>query len=209
MKRTILLFTGLILAAYSYSQRTAYEVSISKEFFKKLEISIVPQLRLRETFETKEYFFDAGMEYQLIKHLSLGASYRYGINVTKKGNKEPFGRYSFDATTKFKLMRFEPSLRARYSNTDDYSPDNLANTNYLRYKLGLDYNIKGLKLTPYASVEYFQNVDLKQFDQMRLEGGLEYKFNKHHRLGAYYRTNRSLINDTPVDYIGVMYKLKL
>lgn len=194
---------------FSKAQRTAAEIGISKEFFKKLEIGITPQLRLRENFDVKEYFFDAEINYQVFKYLNLGSTYRYGNNITKKGKTENFGRISFDAKTGYKIKRFEPQFRLRFTNDDDFSDETAESINYLRYKFGLDYDVKKLKLTPYISAEFFQNLSVKEFDKRRYEGGLTYKFNKHHRVSAYFRNNNYLNGDAPVNYFGLAYKIKL
>jgi hypothetical protein len=210
--RQLIISIALFLVSLqpAISQRTAYEIGVSKTFFKKLEIGVTPQIRLRENFTLKEYFADASVDYELFEFLTLGASYRLGTNITeKKKKKENFGRFAFDMKSGFRFWDFEPSLRLRFTNNDDFSYEIPDNTNYFRYKFELAYDIPKLPLKPYLYAEAFQNMTLKDFDKRRFEGGLSYKISKKHRIGCYFRNNNNWNGGDPVNYLGVFYKLKL
>ncbi len=211
MKRLIILTVifntiALILPA----QRTYFETEISGELFKNIEISLSPQVRFREEFDLKEYLFDAGADYKISKYLSLGTSYRLGTNISRDDEKTTFGRWSFDAKTSVKLNSLKPSFRLRYTNgNEDFGDDSEENEQYLRYKLELAYSLSSLNISPYVYTEYFQNIAGDNLDYTRFEGGLDYKLGKHHKLGAYFRTNVESDSKEIQRIIGLSYKFKL
>ncbi len=196
------------LPVVTFAQRTWFEMSVSKDITKKLELDIATEIRFNEGFELNEYFLESGLEYKFSKYFSLGGNYRLGNNFNKKGESQWYGRFAFDAKTGYEWKKLGTQLRVRYTNADDFSDDD-AKINYLRYKFKLDYSLKKLDLKPYLSYELYQNLDDKEFNKSRYEASLEYKINKHHRIGAYYRINDYFTDDESVKIIGFTYKLKL
>jgi hypothetical protein len=211
MKNQVFIFIVFVfLSIVANAQRTYFETDISKEIFKNFEISLSPQVRFKEGFELKQYFFDAGVEYKLNKYFSVGTSYRLGTNITKNDNKEYFGRFAFDAKTKVKWKNFEPKFRLRYTNlNEDFASNDSDKYSYLRYKFELEYKIKKLDLNPYIYAELFQNLSESSLNGTRYEGGLMYKISKHHYIGAYYRMNYKSGNNEHLNVFGLTYKLKL
>ena len=209
MKRYFLIL--IVLPAFfatTKAQRTYFETEVSKAVFKNFDVTFSPQIRFREGFDLKQYFFDAGAEYKLNKYFGMGASYRLGNNTTNNGDKENFGRFSLDAKVKVKWNQFEPKFRLRYSNeNDDFSDDSDTKYNFLRYKFELEYNFSDSGLKPYVYSEYFQNLTEVDQNGLRFEGGLNYKINKHNKVGAYYRLNSG--DSDCFEVIGLIYKLKL
>jgi hypothetical protein len=196
---------GLLVKA----QQTWFEFEVSKKIAKNLELTISPEFRFQEKLELKEYFFDSGLDYKIFKYISLGAGYRLGNNIKNSGKTETFGRFAFDAKTQYEWKNFEAQLRLRYTNSDDFADDGNDKTNYLRMRLKFDYSIKKLNLKPYFAYEIYRDVDENDFTKARFETGLKYKINKHHRVGAYFRSNDNLIKDKSVNIIGAAYQLKL
>lgn len=196
-----------VLMIVAQAQQTWIETEISKEAGKKLEFYIAPQIRLDEKFSTDEYFFDAGIEYKLHKHLKLGTQYRLGNKINKNNEAEGFGRFAVDANTGFKWNHFEPEFRLRFSNSDDFSDNE--KKNYLRYKFGLEYHWKNLNLKPYAAFELYQNLTEDDFDKQRYEAGVMYRISKHHQIGSYWRVNENLNKNKSESVIGISYKLNL
>lgn len=79
---------------------------------------------------------------------------------------------------------------------------------YLRSKFKAEYNVKGLPLTPYASVELYNGWSVKK---TRYTLGCGWSITKHHKLGLYYRYQDKADaddNDTERHIIGVDYKFK-
>lgn len=209
MKKAYLIL-AILFAVYevSVAQRSYFEFKLSKEIFKDFELSIQPQIRFSEGFNLKKYFADLEADYEFNKYFSAGATYRFGTNITKNDNIEFFGRFAIDAKTGFKWHHFEPKFRLRYTNeNDDFSDDDEENANFLRYKIELEYHVKKLDLSPYIYTEFYQNLTENNWDKIRYEGGLDYKINKHNKIGAFYRINTT--GKDPVQIIGISYKLKL
>ncbi len=203
----ILLLT--LFASSAFAQRLWLETEIDYEITKNLEAYLAPEIRFKEQLELKEYFLQGGLEYSFNKYFQLGAGYRFGYDINKNDEHESFGRFNIDAKTEYKWNRFNPEFRLRFTNADDFADDN-ASTDYLRYKLVLKYDIKKWDLKPYIAYEWYQNLDAGELDKARFETGLNYKINKHHRVGAYYRTNNYLIEDKDTRHIiGISYKFKL
>jgi hypothetical protein len=205
---SLLIFTTISL--FTKAQRTYFETEISGELFKNFELSLAPQIRFREGFELKEYLVDAGAEYKFNKYFSLVTSYRFGTDISKNNNKTYYSRWAFDAKTSVKWNNLKPSFRLRYTNAkEDFSESEATKVQYLRYKLQLAYNINSSKLTPYINSEYLQSLTSDDLNYTRFEGGVEYKLNKHHQLGSYYRLNLQSETGKTLNIIGITYKFKL
>ncbi|MCK3685869.1 DUF2490 domain-containing protein [Maribellus sp. YY47] len=206
------LFYTVVLVAVSsvaaMAQQTWFEFDVSKELGDKLEISLAPELRFDEDFKLDEYFFEPGVAYAFNDYFALGGSYRLGNNQNKKGEDRWYGRFAFDAKTAYKWNNLQAKLRLRYTNSDDFTENE--KTNYFRAKFDLEYAIKKLDLEPYVAYELYRDLDAGEYSKARWESGLQYKINKHHRVGAYFRLNDYLHSDkASVKIIGLSYKLKL
>ncbi|WP_321372475.1 DUF2490 domain-containing protein [uncultured Draconibacterium sp.] len=209
MKKLVLTLGLTFVFLQAFSQRTWFETEFTAEIADNLEFAVSPEIRFKEGFELKEYFLQAGIEYKFSKYFRLGAGYRFGYNINKDDEHESFGRFNIDAKTGFKWNRFNPKFRLRYTNADDFADDN-ETKNYLRYRLELEYSIKKLDLEPYILNEWYHELDAKEFNKSRIEVGLMYKLNKHHKIGAYYRVNKYLKSDKDDrSIIGVSYKFSL
>ena len=78
----------------------------------------------------------------------------------------------------------------------------------LRSRLQVEYKTKGFPITPYASVELFNGMDLQK---VRYTIGYDYKINKQHSMGLYYRyqhVNSDDDNEVNRHYVGLSYQLK-
>lgn len=209
MKRLILAIFTLILTANCFAQQTWFEFEVTKDITKKLELSLAPEIRFKENFELNEYFFEPGLEYKFNDFFSLGGKYRIGNNLKNNGDSQFYGRFAFDAKTQYEWKKLETQLRLRYTNSDDFSDDGNDKTNYLRLRLKMEYSLKKLDLKPYAAYEIYREIDEKDFDKSRWETGLEYKINKHHRIGAYFKINDYFSDKESINILGFTYKLKL
>jgi isopentenyldiphosphate isomerase len=94
---------------------------------------------------------ETALEYELLKFLSLGASYRFTANKRETKDTEYLHRYTLNTTLKKKINRFTPSFRilyANYSDEEDYKE-------ILRLKGKIKYNIPRNKITPFIAAEAF------------------------------------------------------
>lgn len=209
MKHLILVIFLVGFAGTSIAQRTWFEFEFSKKITDKLELSIEPEVRFKEKLELNEYLFQPGLEYQFNDYFSLGGKYRIGNNLKNNRDSHWYGRFAFDAKSKYEWKKLGAQLRLRYTNADDFGDNNNDKTNYLRMRLKMEYTLKKFDLKPYAAYEIYRDLDDKDFDKSRWETGVEYKINKHHRIGAYFRINDYFSNKESLNIIGFTYKLKL
>ena len=145
-------------------------------------------------------------------------------------------RFQFSLTGSYKIGRVELSLRERAQYT--YKPERTVDNRtiyfdddeeeyivggfsdatshtykskdkmVLRSRLQAEYKIKDFPITPYASVELFNGMELQK---VRYTVGYDYKINKSHSMGLYYRyqhVNSDDDNETNRHYVGLSYQLK-
>lgn len=145
-------------------------------------------------------------------------------------------RFQFSLTGSYKIGQIEFSLRERAQYT--YKPertidhrtiyfdedeeeyiaegfsDGISHTYkskdkmVLRSRLQAEYKIKNFPITPYASVELFNGMDLQK---TRYTVGYDYKINKQHSMSLYYRyqhVNSDDDNETNRHYVGLSYQVK-
>jgi len=140
---------------------------------------------------------------------------RHRFNVSLTFDKKLFGDFRFSLRERWQYT-YRPSytVDVRWSFLDN-AYDGKEHTysckgkSVLRSRLQVEYDKKGLKLTPYANVEFFNAWSLQK---TRFNVGLDYKLSKQHTIGGFYRyqTVRSDDDDYEpnIHMIGVMYKFK-
>ena len=81
--------------------------------------------------------------------------------------------------------------------------------NVLRSRLQVEYDKKGLSVSPYASVELFNAWSLQK---IRYQAGVDWKITRQHAVGAFYRYQHVRNDDDDLEpnrhLIGISYKLK-
>jgi len=184
--------------------QTRTSISLSKKLNKKLKLCISPELRLDENFALDKYQFEAELGYQLIKILSLEATYRFIGNLRDSKDTEYLNRYAISATLKKEFNRFEPSIKINYT---DYTDDD-DSKEFLRYKTSVKYNIPKCKITPSFGIEFFQQLNDGDLYKMRYSTGIVYKLCKKNYLGAYYKLDYYLTEAKNKHILGVNYKIK-
>jgi outer membrane autotransporter protein len=79
----------------------------------------------------------------------------------------------------------------------------------LRSRFQAEFDKKGLALTPYANVEFFNAWSLQK---TRFNVGLDWKLSKQHTLGAFYRyqivRDDDDDNEPNIHMLGLSYKFK-
>ena len=140
---------------------------------------------------------------------------RHRFNVSLTFDKKLFGDFKFSLRERWQYT-YRPAYTVdeRWSFFDN-AYDGKAKTysgkgkNVLRSRLQVEYDKKGLSLTPYANVEFFNAWSLQK---TRLNVGLDWKVSKQHSLGVFYRyqnvRNDDDDNDPNMHMIGVGYKFK-
>lgn len=145
---------------------------------KNLKLSVEPEFRFEDPFSFDRFQVDIGLKYKTFGFLSWGAQYRL---MLEPGNSN--GQYAFNLTAKEKFGKFTPSLRLQYSN---YTSSEIYDKEYLRYKAGLEYDIRKSPFTPYASVEIFHQLDVNLLLKTRYTAGFDFKVKKGRYLNFDY-----------------------
>lgn len=139
---------------------------------------------------------------------------RHRFNVSLTFDKKLFGDFRFSLRERWQYTwRPEHTVSERWSYLDE-AYDGKAKTyggggrNVLRSRLQVEYDKKGLSLTPYANVEFWNAWRLQK---TRYTVGLDWKLSKQHAVGAFYYYQK--VNDDD-DFepnrhlLGVSYKFK-
>ncbi|MGQ8335769.1 DUF2490 domain-containing protein [Sunxiuqinia sp. A32] len=202
------LFITNAAMAQENSWNTWAEFELSKSINKKLEIFLSPEIRFRDQFKIDEYFIETGLEYEILKFLEVGGNYRFLINERETKSTEYFHRFALDVKGKYKINRFDFQLRTRYTNYTELDTDAAENDSYLRYRLKMEYDLQGSKLTPNIGIEFFHQLKDKEINKIRYIAGIQYKINKHHKVGVNYLIQDYLKKDYLRNILSLEYKIK-
>jgi hypothetical protein len=216
----IMILIGVLFVKTSYAQtddtsdlKSWNTIGIEYKLNKKWSFELEEQLRLDENIsEISEYFTQLSAEYTLMKNLKIGGGLRFVRENDNEGNIQGYEnhlRFNLDASYKHKLNNLSIKYRLRYQNKNDLSVDDYANQ-HLRFKTGIEYNIKKWKLDPQFSAEIFNHFEKGKengFDKYRLTLGTDYKFKNMGTLGVFYRMEKELNETIPktTNIIGLKY----
>lgn len=213
----LLVLIGILFTGMAFSQtvtndyqtvsndfQTRMEVKLNLEPWDNLTLSLNPEVRLNESFHVAKYMLESKISYEPLKGLSLGGSYRFIINPRTNKDTEYLHRFAMFFSYKKKINRFEPSLRVKYTNyTEDKSLGE-----FLRYRAKLEYDIKGIKITPLLSAEAFHDITGNQIYKMRYALGTDYKLSKHSSLELGYMLDYYMQDYRNKHIIKLGYKYK-
>ncbi len=175
-----------------YESRAGVKISYAP--IKKLTLSLAPEARMDKTFALSKFVLEGDAKFKVIHSLEVGAGYRF-IEDRKKDNSFDIAhRYSLFGEYSKELGRFKNSLGVNYSNYSDDSESG----NVFRYKAQMEYNIKDIPLSPFASVSAFHDIGNNTLYKMRYSAGCEWKICK----------NNFLVADYKLDYYRKEYKNK-
>ena len=140
---------------------------------------------------------------------------RHRFNVSLTVDKKLFGDFKFSLRERWQYTwRPEYTVDERWSYLNE-AYDGKPHTydgkgkNVLRSRLQVEYDKKGLNLTPYANVELFNVWSLQK---VRYTAGVDWKLSKVHAVGAFYQYQK--VNDDDDDFepdrhlLGITYKFK-
>ena len=140
---------------------------------------------------------------------------RHRFNVSLTLDKKLFGDFRFSLRERWQYTyRPEHTVNERWSYLDN-AYDGKSKTysgkgkNVLRSRLQVEYDKKGLALTPYVNAELFNAWSVQK---MRFNVGLDWKLSKHHSLGLFYRYQHVYNDDDDyepnIHMLGLGYKFK-
>ncbi len=215
IKRELLVITFLLIFSLFTNHIMGQEnewnswanISLTKNINKKLSLSFSPEVRLTEQYKVDEYFFEAGLDYKLLKFLNIGGSYRYIVNERETKSTEYLGRFALDLTGEYNLKKLKFQLRTKYCQYNDFDSDKDSNDPYLRYRLKLKYNISKSKITPFVAMELFHQLNDNEINKTRATIGMEYKINKSQKIGAKYLVQNYLDEDYLKNILSLEYKI--
>ncbi len=210
----------IILGCFFLVSSTGFSQDESKNFalwnsvgvkyspIKRLHLGLEQHLRLKENASvTDEYFTEVNLGYEILKDFEISGGARFireNDNVGKKQGYENHFRYNVDLSFKHDIKRFSLSYRFRYQNKKEQDVDdgeeNLPKEN-VRFKVGLDYNIKKWPLDPKLSVESYSNLeDVQQVRELglnkyRITFGTSYSLKKFGKFGIFYRLQESIVSN--------------
>ena len=182
------------------------EFEFRKDFLKNFYFSVIPELRFQDEFSLDEYMIQGKLAWSPVKFLTLAGTYRVGTEVKKRDNVN-YNRIALDAQASQKFNRFEASFRTRYTNYSDFEQDESSHN--LRPRVKLEYNIKGNRITPFASYELFHDLTSGEFNKARADVGFTRNVARLHRVGLYYRLQDYFSDRQSIHIVGLEYRLRL
>ena len=214
----LIIFLNLAASARAQLDDTGLwlDASIQKSFTRKLDVSVMQQLRLsHDIAEVDALISDAGIDYSITKQLKAGLHYRF-INSNKENYYSKRHRMYFDLAWKQKAGILSITLRERIQQQfNDYHSSETGKipTWTLRTKLAVKADLDK-NYFPYVSGEIFYLVDnAKEEDKLitnyRLETGFEYKFNRMHSINPYALFNYTISPQFEELIFGISYSISI
>ena len=202
----LLLVTSTVLKAQDVENdfQTRTSATFSYKPVKNIKLYLTPELRFDNNFSLDEYLIESEVAYKPINFLSLGASYRFIGNTRESKDTEYLHRYALSATLEKEFNRFEPAFRICYSNYADDESD----SEFMRYKASVKYDIPKSKITPFVGAEAFQQLTDSELYKMRYTVGMNYKLFKKNYLGLSYKLDYYLNEYKNRHILSVGYKIK-
>lgn len=194
------------------------ELGFEQKLAKGLELGLEGEGRFNHCFTSfNRLKIGADLDYSFLKKkrlkVSLGAAY---LLYNRYGTIENRGRIVGDLTYTEKFSDFKLSLRTRVQSTfydmqrgyHKYNPKT-----YLRGRLQFEYAFTRLRMSIYASTEFFLNLYKKNnvfIENFRTIAGCNFKVGDGHTLGVFLRVDNEVQVSEPenVFYIGLKYNFK-
>lgn len=214
----VILLGACSAASAQESWGSSLTLEQSKRLFRKLDISLEEEFRLRDNFSTSDRISGAlDISYKPFKYLKAGGAYNpIYFNHEKKG-WEMRHRYYFYATGSYTYRRFTLSLRERFQSTyrvDVKETATRANPKQvLRSRLKLAYDGNKTRFEPYLSAEFYKPLNDptdNSINKMRYTAGTAYKLNKQHAVELFYRYTNFMDDDdtSGTNMIGIGYSFR-
>ncbi|MCM1312456.1 MAG: DUF2490 domain-containing protein [Bacteroides sp.] len=147
---------------------------------------------------------------------------RHRTTLSVSGEYSPSKRWSFTLKETMQYNHYcaedsvgRTKIRYKYNDDDemyttetrDLKAVNPKDRFVLRSKFTAEYNIKGLPVNPFASLDYGYGINYTAH-KWKLSAGADYKLNKKNKLTVFYRFQTDDDDDEPNGHIvGVGYKL--
>lgn len=138
-----------------------------------------------------------GLEYKVVKWFRPSVDYRFLIEKNKIGNYKTTNRLNVNLDFKHAYKRLGYGVRFRYQyafnriSADAYDADF---DQAVRIKPALEYDLKGSKITPEISGEFFYNPSFGPlspgFSKVRIAAGAKFNLKGPHTIGVKYQLDK-------------------
>ena len=178
-------------------------VTVRYKVNKKLRLQFEEGFRIADNLGAfKTQYNDIGATYKVHKLLKVSGFYRLRI----KSNATTHRFFGDVAVRVAKFDRFRVNYRLRLQN--QFEPNGQSEA-FVRNKIGISYNVKGLPLNPYFANEWFyqfRNIG-NAFTRQRLTFGVGWDISKRKELSAFYRVQHDLnvANRVQGNILGVAF----
>ena len=103
----------------------------------------------------------------------------------------------------------KPEQAVPFSDVDMKKPRQAKDLLMLRSKLTIEYNVKGLPLNPFASLDYGRGLNYHSW-RWKYTVGMDWKVNKTNKITVFYRFQKESDDDEPNGHLlGLGYKITL
>lgn len=184
--------------------QTRTEIKLTYKPIKNVKLIFTPELRFNDKLNFDQYLIEGELNYTPLKVLNFGVSYRYIANKTGSGDYSNRNKYALYIEADKKISRFKPSVKLSFTN----SADDVLNSQFLRYKAGVEYNIRKCKLTPEIKFEIFHDLDGNSIYKYRSMAGLNYKLSKKSSIALSYKFDYYMNEYRNKHIASVGYKYK-
>ncbi len=186
-----------------FQMRNSFEASI--KLVKKLRLNLTPELRIDETFSVDRFLMAGELAYKPWKFLEVGGTYQFIVNPRPGKTTEFLNRYAFHVTFSKKIKRFDPAIRVKYTNYAEDEP----NSQFLKYKVSVNYDIPKCKLTPSVGIEAYHQLNDNYLYKLRYMAGARYALFKNNSIALEYKFDYYLKEYRNKHIISISYKIKL
>lgn len=221
---SVLLFFGsLTISAQKTDFGLWYEVNATFDITKGLRFDVEANLRTDQNASSIEKFYiEPGLRYKFNDYFAAGVYYRFieqRETIDKsEGIYEFHPRHRWFVQLKGSLPVYRFTLSARYRFQEQFKtyiedPEDEIPIWAHRLRFEIDYDIKGLPLQPYASIEMHSKLFVSNdilIEDWRYIVGADYTFSKKHTVGLEYIYNTSKESKPAyLNAIGLKYQIKL
>ncbi len=187
-------------------------ITVKHQVTRDMAILLSEEIRLKNGVSTIDsYFSDIGIEYELN---SFKASFNYRhINKNESEYYSERERFYLDLSYKIKVKKISYTIRQRLQ--EQFTKYNTSETGkipewYLRTRLLLKVDLDK-KYTPYTSFEIYYLIDNidetdSKVDRWRIETGLDYEFNRRHKISVFSLVQKDLVKINLEINSGIVYQ---
>ena len=187
-----------------------FSLEAEKKLSKKWSLGLEAELRTRDNTKTVDRWSGGlSADFKITKWLKASAGY---IFLYDNNERQKISNLKFSLRERWQYTYRPEKTVDRWDYDDEEWEKKTYNgkgTNVLRSRLQIEYDKKGLAITPYANVEFFNAWSLQK---TRFHVGADWKLSKQHTVGAFYRyqtvRDDDDDNEPNIHMIGLSYKFK-